>query len=190
MATVSIPSKNIVLRDEAAVKATLAGISIDYERWDLDRVGADAQAEDVLFAYAEEIDAMKQKGGYTTADVIDVNPQTPNLDALLNKFKTEHTHSEDEVRFILSGRGIFHIHPANGDVVAIEVEAGDMIRVPRDTKHWFDLCSNRTIRAIRWFQDTTGWTPHYTGSGVDAQFDPVCFGPAYFGPRIENKISA
>ena len=86
-------------------------------------------------------------------------PRNPGLDAMLANFSTEHTHDEDEVRFIIAGRGIFHIHPLEGDVVAIEVEAGDMIRVPRGTRHWFDLCSDRRIRAIRWFQDKSGWTP-------------------------------
>ena len=66
---------------------------------------------------------------------------------------------------------------------AIEVEAGDLIRVPRGTHHWFDLCADRRIRAIRLFQDPSGWTPHYTQSGVDQGFQPVCFGPAYFPAR-------
>jgi len=142
----------------------------------------------VLAAYASEIEAMKSKGRYTTADVIDIDPQTPGLDALLDRFRTEHTHDEDEVRFIIAGRGIFHIHPLDSDVVSIEVEAGDMIRVPRGTRHWFNLCSDRRIRAIRWFQDKTGWTPHYTQSGIDSNFEPLCFGPAYFGPRVETTL--
>ena len=54
-----------------------------------------------------EIEEMKRRGGYVTADVIDVNPATPNLDVMLAKFDKEHTHDEDEVRFILAGRGIF-----------------------------------------------------------------------------------
>jgi 1,2-dihydroxy-3-keto-5-methylthiopentene dioxygenase len=189
MATVGIPAKNVVLRDEPEVKAALTNIGIDYERWALDRVHDDADANTVLAAYAPEIEAMERKGGYTTVDVIDVNPETPGLDAMLDKFRTEHTHDEDEVRFIIAGRGIFHIHPPDGDVVSIEVEAGDMIRVPRGTQHWFDLCSDRRIRAIRWFQDKSGWTPHYTHSGVDSQFQPLCFGPAYFGPRVQTSLS-
>ena len=64
-------------------------------------------------------------------------------------------------------------------MVAIEVGAGDLIRVPLGTHHWFDLCSDRCIRAIRLFQDPAGWTPHYTGSGVDRGYEPVCFGPTY-----------
>jgi 1,2-dihydroxy-3-keto-5-methylthiopentene dioxygenase len=188
MATVSIPAKDILLRKKPEVTAALASIGIDYERWSLDRVGVDADADAVLAAYAAEIETMKSKGGYTTADVIDVDPGTPGLDAMLDRFKTEHTHDEDEVRFIIAGRGIFHIHPEGSDVLSIEVEAGDMIRVPRGTRHWFNLCSDRRIRAIRWFQDKTGWTPHYTQSGIDSNFEPLCFGPAYFGPRVETGL--
>jgi len=51
--------------------------------------------------------------------------------------------------------------------------------VPRGTWHWFDLCADRDIRAIRLFQDKSGWTPHYTQSGVDQGYQPVCFGPTY-----------
>ena len=56
---------------------------------------------------------------------------------------------------------------------------GDMIRVPRGTKHWFNLCGDRTVRAIRLFQDISGWMPHYTDSGVDAGYQPLCFGVHY-----------
>jgi 1,2-dihydroxy-3-keto-5-methylthiopentene dioxygenase len=189
MATVGIPAKGVLFRKEAEIRESLAKIGIDYEHWALDRVSIDADPGAVLEAYSTEIAEMKRRGGYTAADVIDVDPDTPGLDALIDKFKSEHTHDEDEVRFILAGRGIFHIRPAEGDVVVIEVEAGDMIRVPRNTRHWFNLCSDRRIRAIRWFQDKTGWTPHYTGSGIDSRFEPVCFGPAYLGSRVTTRFS-
>jgi len=112
-----------------------------------------------------------------------VTPQTPNLEPMLAKFSREHWHDEDEVRFIIHGRGLFHIHPRQGQLAAIEVEAGDLIRVPRGTWHWFDLCGERTIRAIRLFQDPSGWTPHYTDSGVDDKYQPVCLGSSYFPVR-------
>jgi 1,2-dihydroxy-3-keto-5-methylthiopentene dioxygenase len=146
-------------------------------------VPAGAPAEAVLAAYAAEIDRLKAEGGYVTADVIDVSPQTPNLDAMLAKFRKEHWHDEDEVRFILRGRGVFHIHPKDAPVMAIEVGPGDLIRVPRGTHHWFDLCSERDIRAIRLFQDVSGWTPRYTDTGVDARYEPVCLGPSYIPAR-------
>ena len=137
------------------------------------------RAEDILAAYADEIERLKARGGYVTADVIDVTAQTPDLDAMLAKFRREHWHDEDEVRFIVRGHGLFHIHPRDGRVFALEVVPGDLIRVPGGTWHWFDLCSDRNVRAIRLFQDPSGWTPRYTESGVDARFEPVCFGPAY-----------
>ena len=191
MALVKIPPRHgsgqaaeqVTLRERAEVTAFLAGHGIEYERWTPSHpVAADAPADALLAAYAREIDVLKSRGGYVTADVIDVGPETPNLDMMLAKFSREHWHDEDEVRFILDGR-LFHIHPASGGVFAIVVEGGYLIRVPRATHHWFDLCVDRRIRAIRLFQDTSGWTPHYTDSGVDKGFEPVCFGASYVAPR-------
>jgi len=183
MAVVRVPEESVVLKDDAAITSYLAARGITYERWTPSHpIEPGASAEAVLAAYAGEVERLKASGGYRTADVIDVRPDTPNLDALLAKFDREHWHDEDEVRFILHGHGMFHIHPQDGPVFAIEVEPGDLIRVPRGTHHWFTLCGDRTIRAIRLFQDTAGWTPHYTGSGVDRGFEPVCFGFAYFPP--------
>ena len=184
MAIVRIPEEQRTLREFVEVRDYLAGIGIDYERWTAAReLPSDAAQQQILDAYSSEVDRLREKGGYTTADVIDVNPRTPGLDVMLAKFNTEHWHDEDEVRFILAGRGLFHIHPHAGPVVVIEVGEGDLIRVPRGTHHWFDLCGDRRIRAIRLFQDISGWTPHYTGSGVDRAFEPVCLGPAYIQPQ-------
>jgi len=180
MAIISIPDENRTIADERAIADYLGALGIDYEKWQpAHDVAPGAPAEEILAAYSREIETLKRRGGYVTADVIDVNPLTPGLEAMLAKFNREHWHDEDEVRFIVEGRGLFHIHPPAGPVFAIEVEAGDLIRVPRGTHHWFDLCADRRIRAIRLFQDASGWTPHYTNSGVDRGFQPLCFGPQY-----------
>ena len=188
MATVRIPAENRAVTDQDAVTRYLATLGIEYERWaGAERVPANAPAESVLTAYAAEIETLKAKGGYVTADVIDVTAQTPGLEAMLAKFNTEHWHDEDEVRFIIRGRGLFHIRPREGPVIAIEVEAGDLIRVPRGTWHWFDLCADRDIRAIRLFQDKAGWTPHYTNSGADRGYQPLCMGPTYIPLRAASS---
>jgi 1,2-dihydroxy-3-keto-5-methylthiopentene dioxygenase len=188
MAVLRIPNENRSLHNESDVRGYLAGIGIDYQRWEpVGGIGADASSEEILHAYGEQIAQLKKRGGYVTADVIDVKPDTPGLDTMLAKFNIEHRHDEDEVRYIIAGRGLFHIHPANGPVVAIEVEAGDLIRVPKGTLHWFDLCGDRRIRAIRLFQDATGWTPHYTHSGVDRGYEPVCLGPRFIPPQLSAK---
>ena len=179
MAVVTIVNQKKTFTDEESIRASLQPYGIDYERWTpAYEIVNNASAEDILNAYGKEIDALKSRGGYVTADVIDVSPETPGLDAMLAKFVREHWHDEDEVRFVISGRGLFHIH-AQDDVVSIEVEAGDLIRVPRGTKHWFNLCADRRIRAIRLFQDVSGWTPHYTESEVDRDYQPLCLGTSY-----------
>jgi 1,2-dihydroxy-3-keto-5-methylthiopentene dioxygenase len=180
MAIVRIPEENRTLSDPHEIGRYLAAIGIDYERWEPEHpVPANAPPEEILVAYSREIERLKSFGGYVTADVIDVKPETPGLDAMLAKFNREHWHDEDEVRFIIKGRGLFHIHPRQGPVIAVEVEPGDLMRVPRGTWHWFDLCADREIRAIRLFQNSAGWTPHYTESGVDQAYQPVCLGPHY-----------
>jgi 1,2-dihydroxy-3-keto-5-methylthiopentene dioxygenase len=207
MATVKVYSKDIELTNQVTnttetqdveliysdpekVKEVLASIGIGYERWDTERGLNDAaEGQEVLDAFAEEIVRMKESGGYVTADVINIIPETPNLETMLARFSREHWHDEDEVRFIVEGRGLFHIRPRNaegepGPVHAIEVVKGDLIRVPQGTWHWFDLCEDRRIRAIRLFQDVSGWTPQYTDSDADKGYMPVCFGfkfiPAQF----------
>ena len=180
MAVVTICNENKTLTNIDEITTHLATCGIDYERWNpFHPIDDNAPAEEILQAYSREIETLKNRGGYVTADVIDVNAATPGLDQMLAKFNREHWHDEDEVRFIIAGRGLFHIHASTGDVLAIEVEAGDLIRVPRGTLHWFNLCDDRRIRAIRLFQDSAGWTPHYTDSRVDENFLPVCFGLAH-----------
>jgi 1,2-dihydroxy-3-keto-5-methylthiopentene dioxygenase len=189
MALVRIPAEDRTITDVAELRAFLGACGIEYERTEPDvPVPAGAPADRILAAYKPKIDELKARGGYVTADVIDVHPTTPGLDAMLAKFSSEHWHDEDEVRFIVEGRGLFHIHPKGRPVFAIEVEAGDLIRVPKGTHHWFDLCGDRRIRAIRLFQDPSGWTPHYTQSGVDADFQPLCFGPAYVAPGATRVV--
>lgn len=180
MAILTVPQKSLEFRDPTDISERLLRIGIDYERWqNLKQVSEDATDQEILDGYADEIEGLKAKGGYVTADVINIVPTTPGLDVLLNKFNKEHWHDEDEVRFIVKGHGLFHIAPEDGDVVSIEMEAGDMIRVPRGTKHWFNLCGDKTVRAIRLFQDVSGWTPQYTDSGIDAGYQPLCFGVQY-----------
>jgi len=189
MAVVRIPEEKRTLKDRQELTEYLAGCGIDYEQWPpRHSVPPTAPAEQILLAYADEIEELKRRGGYVTADVIDVNAQTPGIDTMLAKFNREHWHSEDEVRFIIAGHGLFHIHPKDGPVLAIEVEAGDLIRVPAETWHWFDLCSDREIRAIRLFQESGGWTPHYTESGVDQGFQPVCLGLSYLQGSASGTV--
>lgn len=189
MARIRIQDENREITDVAEMNRFLAPFGIWYEKWDVaGRLGPNATNEEILATYAPEVERLKKAGNFVTADVINVSPETPGLDTMLAKFAKEHTHSEDEVRFTVKGGGVFHIHPENGPVFAIQVESGDLINVPCGTKHWFDLCGDRTIRCIRLFQDITGWTPHYIEGGVHEGYTPLCLGPNYVKPvAVENN---
>ncbi len=188
MASVFVPSEQKTINDPQEISAFLKPFGIWFEQWKVDgRLKETATDQDILNEYAPEIAAVKQRGGFVTADVINVNPSTPNLDAMLQKFNKEHTHDEDEVRFTVSGKGIFHLHPEGGPVFGVTVESGDMINVPRGTKHWFNLCDDRHIRCIRFFEDPSGWTPHYIEEGVHSQFSPMCFGTSFVAPSERVK---
>lgn len=176
MAVLTIPEENRQIKDSGEIKAYLEAIGIGFAQWQPNHpLSETASSEEILDAYAPEIEVLKQQGGYATADVIDIKPDTPNLDAMLAKFSREHSHAEDEVRFTIEGHGLFHINPQTSPVVSIQVEPGDLLVVPQGTLHWFDLCSDRRIRAIRLFQDSAGWTPHYTESGKEQGYVPLCF---------------
>lgn len=183
MARVIVQDENRSVTDVEEIKAFLEPFGIWYENWPVaERLTPEATDEEILEEFAPEVEKLKQRGGFVTADVINVNKDTPNLDAMLAKFDKEHTHSEDEVRFTVAGRGLFHIHPDGGPVFAVEVESGDLINVPCGTKHWFNLCDDRTIRCIRLFEDMAGWTPEYVENGIHGRYQPICFGPNYLPP--------
>lgn len=180
MAIVRVPEEGRTFREPEEITSVLAAIGIDYTRVEIPAEVAAAAAGHVLDAFDSQIVKLKALGGYATADVIDVKPETPGLDEMLARFSREHWHDEDEVRLIVKGRGLFHIRPKDGRPIhAIEVEAGDSIRVPAGTHHWFDLCATREIRAIRLFRDAAGWVPRYTDSGAERGYEPVCLGPAF-----------
>ncbi len=194
MAILRIPSESRVIEDADLIRSFLLKHGITYERWAVaGRAGGDATQEEILAAYAPEVAALMQQGGYITADVVNVTPDVPNLQEMLDKFNQEHRHAEDEVRFIVKGSGIFYIHPEDDALVfSIEVHEGDLINVPAGVRHWFDLCAERTIRAIRLFKEKAGWTPLYTGDGIASSYQPLCFGPNYLaakGIHIEQAVT-
>lgn len=190
MAHVRVPEEKRTITSSEKIADYLNRCGIQYEQWaPRHKVKRDAANEAILEAYSEEIQRLSNRGGYKAADVVQLNPDTPGLEAMLAKFNREHWHDEDEVRFVIFGHGLFHVRPKEGAVAAIEVEAGDLLLLPRGTLHWFDLCQDKQIRAIRLFQDPKGWTPYYSESGVDQNYQPMCLGLSYVPlqqPRFDD----
>ncbi|HKP60100.1 MAG TPA: cupin domain-containing protein [Polyangiales bacterium] len=115
--------------------------------------------------YRGAVDALKNERGYVEEDVIELQPTTPNLNAICAKFIDEHHHDEDEVRFVLEGEGIFDIRSRDDKWMRVQVEKGDLIVVPKGRHHRFLLTDRQQIRCVRLFLDKSGWVPHYRAAG-------------------------
>lgn len=173
MAILSIPDKGITEKNPEAIRSFLNERGVFFDQWQAGVEFSDtATPDEILAAYADDLQPFMKAGGYQTADVITINHLTENYDAIRAKFLSEHTHSEDEIRFFVDGQGLFWFHLENGEIFNVLCEKGDLISVPEGTKHWFDAgAENPFVKAIRIFIDTTGWIPVYTESKVEQRYN-------------------
>jgi 1,2-dihydroxy-3-keto-5-methylthiopentene dioxygenase len=127
------------LTDHAAIARALDARGVRFERWS---TGADlpvnADQEAVLPAYRTDIDRIMAESGFQSVDVVGLTPDHPEREAFRAKFLDEHTHSEFEIRFFVEGSGQFNLHLGE-QVYEVVCEKGDLISVPADTPHWFDM---------------------------------------------------
>jgi 1,2-dihydroxy-3-keto-5-methylthiopentene dioxygenase len=152
------------------IAANLHEAGILFERWKADRTLAkDATQEEILAAYEHPVQKLLSDRGFVTADVISVHAEMPNHPELRKKFLDEHTHSEDEARFFVEGRGLFYIHTRN-NIFAVLCERNDFIDVPARTPHWFDMGAKPLLKVIRTFTTPEGWVADFTGSGIASLF--------------------
>lgn len=173
MAKLFIANSNETITDFETIKNILNKENILLEQWQANvELSDDANQETILAAYAHELQPFMEKFGFQTADVININKDTPNITAAREKFMKEHRHSEDEVRFFVDGEGIFWFHLDNGEVLAVTCQKGDFLSVPKNYRHWFDLHPKYHVKAIRIFTNMEGWVPLYTNSKIDEKYNP------------------
>ncbi|WP_297204016.1 acireductone dioxygenase [uncultured Pluralibacter sp.] len=154
----------------AEIQQRLSARGVRFERWQADRdLGKTPTNEAVISAYQHAIDRLVAENGYQSWDVISLRADNPNKDALREKFLSEHTHGEDEVRFFVEGAGLFCLH-IGSEVYQVLCEKNDLISVPAGTPHWFDMGSAPNFTAIRIFDNPEGWVAKFTGSAIAAGF--------------------
>ncbi|UAL53894.1 MULTISPECIES: 1,2-dihydroxy-3-keto-5-methylthiopentene dioxygenase [Metabacillus] len=170
MATIRLQETNERIADQKAVAAFLESQEVIYEHWDIEKLPealrenyslADEQKEEILQVFKDEIADISERRGYKAQDVISLSESTPNLDQLLKNFQQEHHHTDDEVRFIVSGHGIFIIQGKDGSFFDVELNPGDLISVPPNIRHYFTLQEDRKVVAVRIFVTSEGWVPIY-----------------------------
>lgn len=148
-----------------AVADHLASLGVGYERWALRPVPS---PEEVLAVYAPEVEALCARYGYQSVDVVRMTPDHPQREAARARFRDEHTHSDDETRFFVEGSGVFYLR-LDDRVHAVLCEAGDLLRVPAHTRHWFDMGRSPSFCAVRLFCRPDGWVASFTGDPIAAR---------------------
>lgn len=132
------------------------------ELTDLNAVGVVYEHLEVdASSFQPTLDRLKAERGYVEQDEVELTPNTPNLEGVCAKFADEHLHTDDEVRFVLRGAGIFDIRDQHDRWMRVTVEQGDLLVVPANLHHRFFLTEDKDIRCVRLFKDKSGWVPHY-----------------------------
>jgi len=176
MAYITFQNKKEQIHEQEAVASFLSSQEVIYENWDISKLPpslvekyllSDEEKEEILNTFTGEIADISARRGYKAQDVISLSENTPNLAALLTNFKNEHHHTDDEVRFIVSGHGVFVIQGKDGEFFDVHLNPGDLISVPENTRHYFTLEEDRKVVAVRIFVTTEGWVPIYEKKEVN-----------------------
>ena len=148
------------------IRERLNAAGVRFEQWQTrSELAPGASPDDVISAYRADIDRLMNDDGYQTVDVVSLSSDHPQKAELRQKFLSEHTHSEDEVRFFVGGEGLFSLHIGE-QVFEVLCQQGNLISVQANTQHWFDMGENPNFIAIRLFNNPAGWVANFTGSTI------------------------
>lgn len=173
MAIIKIQGTNEVIEAQHEVAKFLEQQEVVYEHWNIKKLPenlrekynlSDEEKQEIVEAFKLEIDDISQRRGYQAADIISLSDSNPNLDELLKNFQRKHIHTDDEVRYIVSGHGVFIIQGKDERFFEVHLEPGDLISVPENITHYFTLSEDRKVVAIRIFVTSEGWVPVYQES--------------------------
>ena len=164
----------IQTRDADTIHDILAGLGARFSRWEVKELSDHPTQDEVLGLYADEIAAVNAEQGYSLVDVLtiirdDTDEYRETAASARVKFLNEHQHDDDEDRFFAHGSGVFYLN-VEGKVYAVFCEAGDVISVPANTTHWFDMGTHPEYISVRFFHDDDGWVGNFTGSGIAKNF--------------------
>jgi 1,2-dihydroxy-3-keto-5-methylthiopentene dioxygenase len=158
------------ITDHKSIAARLSELGIEFEHWQASApLSADAGQDEVLAAYRDEIERLNTRYGFKSIDVVSLGPDHPQKGEMRQKFLSEHTHDDFEVRFFVDGSGLFCLHVGE-HVYFVLCEKGDLLSVPANTTHWFDMGTNPNFKCIRFFTQPDGWVGNFTGSDIATRF--------------------
>ena len=165
-----------VYHDRTDIDRELAPLNIQLQQWP---IGNDSQLLKILqqsqFSSDDENTILNQldhyfeqlkPSGYQSRDIINLHPALLGIDEMLTRFDRCHTHADDEVRYVIDGAGVFGFVRPDKSQLELTVQTAEKITVPAGTEHWFYLTPQRRFVALRYFLNTSGWTPEYTDTSI------------------------
>ncbi|APU14774.1 MULTISPECIES: 1,2-dihydroxy-3-keto-5-methylthiopentene dioxygenase [Actinoalloteichus] len=161
--------------DPQEISAVLAELKVRFEQWPVvTDLPAEPTSEEVLTAYRERVDKVIDEQGYVLVDALHMTPSDDaewqeKAASARKRFLSEHTHDDDEDRFFARGSGVFYLH-VDGKVHAVLCEAGDLLSVPANTTHWFDMGSRPDYVSVRFFHDEEGWVGDFIEDSIAHRF--------------------
>jgi 1,2-dihydroxy-3-keto-5-methylthiopentene dioxygenase len=164
------PQSGVLYTEYSEIEAQLSQAGVQFERWTANcDLADDADQDTVIKAYRNSVERLMQQYGFQSVDVVSLQPDHPQKTAFREKFLAEHIHEDFEVRFFVDGKGLFYLHIGD-KVYAVLCEKGDLISVPANTTHWFDMGENPCFKCIRLFTTQEGWVATFTGSDIAKSF--------------------
>jgi 1,2-dihydroxy-3-keto-5-methylthiopentene dioxygenase len=165
-----------VYHDRADIDRELAPLNIQLQQWSLgnnsqilsilNQPQLSEEDKSIVLSHLDRYFEQLKPSGYQSRDIIDLHPALPGIDEMLDRFDRCHTHADDEVRYVVAGAGIFGFVRPDKSQIELTVQAAEQINVPAGTEHWFYLTAERRFTALRYFINTSGWTPKYTDQPI------------------------
>ena len=158
LTTPATPDKVLTHFDD--LQSTLAEHGVRFERWQPGTLEKDADEAQLIAAYQTQIDAL----GYARAEVIRVNG-ADSKEALPAERLDEHSCAEDQARFFIAGQGLCSMRIGEY-VYGVRCEKNDLLIVPADMPHWFDMGEHPYGVVLHMFNTVEGSVPKLTGSDI------------------------
>jgi 1,2-dihydroxy-3-keto-5-methylthiopentene dioxygenase len=161
--------------DRADVDRELAPLNIHLQQWPLgnnpqllsilNQPQLSEEDKSIVLSHLDRYFEQLQASGYLSQDVIDIYPTLTGVDEMLAGFDRCHTHTYDEVRYIIVGEGIVGFVRPDKSQIELTIKAGERIIIPAGTEHWFYL-NNRRFVTVRYYINLEGLIPQYVDTPI------------------------
>jgi len=103
--------------------------------------------------------AVRRQRGYDYADILTISEyMLPGYHEKVKAFFDEHLHTDEEVRYIISGSGYFDVRSRGDRWIRIRCSAGALLVLPEGIYHRFTVDKAGYVHAMRLFKGVPVWT--------------------------------